>query len=213
MKKLLAFLLLVEIALFTSPAQSAPAPAPAPAPQLPQSSGDYFQDLGAVNGAIRIVNVTEATCIEAIPKESKRYRPVYENWKKRNDGIITEVQDDFESLPKFFASLDPRSAKLSLQSWPVIQKSVKMSDDNARQQLLAQSKAHLRATCDAVSHSLADPKWDMDLHFVNLLPIIRRGPPVPVAQANPNTPPAAPVTTANPDNAVEAAPSNVAADK
>jgi hypothetical protein len=207
MKKLLASLLLVEAALFASPAQSESAP------KLPASSGDYFQDLGAITGAIRTLDVTESTCMEALPKATKRYRAIYDNWKKRNDSFVTEMRNDFESLPKFWASMDAKSAKFSLQNWPVIQKSLKMSDDNARQQLLAQDKAHLIATCDAVTKSVADPKWDMDRYFANLLPTIRRGPPVPVAQANPNAPTAVPMLTTSPANPGEAAPSSAPAEK
>ncbi|HXA46627.1 MAG TPA: hypothetical protein VNW52_03280 [Burkholderiaceae bacterium] len=206
MKKLFAFILFVEIAFFTSPAQSAPS--------LPASSGDYFQDLGVVNGGIRMVNVTETTCIEAFQKSNDRYRLVYDGWKRRNENVVTEMQNDFESLPKFWATLDPRSAKFSLQNWPLIQKGLKMGDENTKQQLLAQDKKHLRATCDAVASSLADQTRDFDRYYANLLPTIRRGPPVPVAQANSNTTTFVPtITTSRPVNPGDAASSSVPPEK
>jgi hypothetical protein len=207
MKKLFAVILLVEAVLSTSAAQSQSAP------PLPISSGDYFQDLGVVNGGIRLVNVTETTCIEAFPKSNDRYLSVYNNWKKRNENVVAEVQNDFESLPKFWATLDARSARFSLQNWPIIQKGLKRGDENTKQQLLTQDKKHLRATCDAVASNLTDQTRDFDRHFANLLPTIRRGPPVPVVQANPNETTLAPSTTSSPVNPGDTTPSTVPPEK
>jgi hypothetical protein len=202
MKKIFALILLIEATLFLSPAQAQSTST------LPRSSGDYFQDLGAINGGIRLVNVTETTCIEAFPKSNDRYRTAYSGWTRRNGNVVTEMQNDFESLPKFWATLDARSAQFSLQNWPIIQKSLKMGDDNAKQQLLAQDKKHLRATCNAVASSLADQTRDFDKYYANLLPTIRRGPPVPIAQTNPNS-----TTVVPSSNSDDVAPSSVSPGK
>jgi hypothetical protein len=148
----------------------------AAAQESPPSSG-YFRDLGRLILEIRSVQWTADICAEKFPESRAANQKGVDRWKKKYKPFVDEMTRQFEGIPKYWATLDPATAKAAPAMWISVNKQLEGARDQVRKDYLEHlGEAKFHVVCDRYPQVLEADRWNLERYRANEVATIRRGP-------------------------------------